>query len=386
MNNEKKVAILGTTGSIGTQTLEVIRVLKNRFKVVGMSAGENLDLFIDQIKEFKPRIVSINSEEHAKKIKYIFPDIEVEYGLKGLTAVSSFDEAEIVVVAVTGGIGLIPTYEAIKKGKDIALANKETLVMAGNLIITESKKRDVEILPIDSEHSAIFQCIEGNKHEHIDRLILTASGGPFRGFNKEDLKKVTSVDALKHPNWKMGKKITVDSATLMNKGLEVIEAKWFFNIDYDKIDVVIHPQSIIHSMVEFIDGSIIAQISETDMRIPIQYALTYPNRVLNNFKRIDLLKSNNLTFEQPDTDTFPCLNLAYEAGRIAGTMPAVMNGANDEAVRLFLKNEIHFLEIPTIIEKIMNKHDLIKNPNIHEIMEAEKWAKEEVNHLKLQGR
>lgn len=380
---KKKVAVLGSTGSIGTQTLEVIRALNNRFTVVSMSAGENIDLFINQIKEFRPKIVSINSENNAKKLKHIFPDIEVEYGLKGLTAVSSFDEVEIVVVAVTGGIGLIPTYESIKKGKDIALANKETLVMAGELIISESKKRKIKLLPIDSEHSAIFQCIAGSKCEHIDRLILTASGGPFRGFKIPDLKKVKAVDALQHPNWKMGKKITVDSATLMNKGFEVIEAKWFFNINYDKIDVAIHPQSIIHSMVEFIDGSIIAQIGETDMRIPIQYALTHPDRIINTFKRIDLFKNNTLTFEQPDIDTFPCLALAYEAGRIGGTMTAVMNSANDEAVKMFLNDKIHFLDIPVIIEKIMNKHDSIKNPNIYEILEADKWAKEETNHLKI---
>jgi len=379
---KKRVAVLGSTGSIGNQTLQVIRNLRDSFELIGLSGGDNLELLVKQIKEFRPKIVSIKSESNARKLKELFPDIQVEYGMEGLTSVACHDDVDIVVTALAGGIGLVPTYNAIKERKNIALANKETLVMAGNIIINEAKNNNVEILPVDSEHSAIFQCLNGNKRHQVNRIILTASGGPFRGLKKKDLSSVTPEKALKHPNWNMGKKISIDSATLMNKGLEVIEARWLFDINYDKIDVVIHPQSIIHSMVEFIDGSILAQMGETDMRVPIQYALTYPDRVFNTYHKLDLSKRDVLTFEQPDLETFPCLSLAYEAGRIGGTMTAVMNGANEEAVRMFLENKISFLEIPLVIERVMGKHILIKNPGISDVLEAEKWAKEEAYKYK----
>ncbi|NPV43007.1 MAG: 1-deoxy-D-xylulose-5-phosphate reductoisomerase [Firmicutes bacterium] len=379
---KKRVAVLGSTGSIGNQTLQVIRNLRDLFELIGLSGGDNLELLVKQIKEFRPKIVSIKSESNARKLKELFPDIQVEYGMEGLTLVACHDDVDIVVTALAGGIGLVPTYNAIKERKNIALANKETLVMAGNIIINEAKNNNVEILPVDSEHSAIFQCLNGNKRHQVNRIILTASGGPFRGFKKKDLSSVTPEKALKHPNWNMGKKISIDSATLMNKGLEVIEARWLFDINYDKIDVVIHPQSIIHSMVEFIDGSILAQMGETDMRVPIQYALTYPDRVFNTYHKLDLSKRDVLTFEQPDLETFPCLSLAYEAGRMGGTMTAVMNGANEEAVRMFLENKISFLEIPLVIEQVMGKHILIKNPGISDVLEAEKWAKEEAYKYK----
>ncbi len=381
----KRISILGSTGSVGTQTLEVIRQFPEEFEVVGLSAGDNLDLLIKQIKEFKPKIVSIKSYEKLKEIKHIITHKGIEFtsGLEGLNQVAAAPGVDIVVNALSGCLGLIPTIASIKEGKNIALANKETLVVGGNIIIEEANRTNIQLLPVDSEHSAIFQCLQGENKKDINKIILTASGGPFRGFRQKDLVNVTPEKALKHPNWSMGSKITVDSATLMNKGLEVIEAHWLFGLDYSRIKVIIHPQSIIHSMVEFADGSIIAQMGPPDMRIPIQYALFYPERKKNNFSKMDFIKYNRLTFEEPDTQTFSSLALAYEAGRIGGSMPVVLNAANEVAVNLFLTRRIGFLDIPRLVEKMMNKHTVVKDPSLEDIKEIDEWAREEALRTKL---
>ena len=306
----KKISILGSTGSIGTQTLDVVRANRDKFEVVAISANSSINLLLEQIKEFKPKYVAVYNEASAKVLKEMIPsdiNIEVLSGMEGLVTISSLDEIDVLLTAIVGMIGLVPTLEAIKKGKTIALANKETLVTAGQLVMEEAKKNNVKILPVDSEHSAIFQCLNGENNKEIESLILTASGGPFRGKTKSQLLNVTKNEALKHPNWSMGRKISIDSSTLMNKGLEVIEAKWLFDVNTDKIDVVVHPQSIIHSMVQFVDSSIIAQMGCPDMKLPIQYALTYPDRILNDFERLDFSKLTSLTFEKPDLETFPCL-------------------------------------------------------------------------------
>ena len=298
--------------------------------------------------------------------------------LEKLRNESNENDADILINSVVGMIGLRPTLKAIEAGKTIALANKETLVTGGEIVMNELKKRNVSMIPVDSEHSAIFQCLQSGKKDEVEKLILTASGGPFRGMSKEDIKKVTLRDALKHPNWNMGRKITIDSATLMNKGLEVIEAKWLFDVDVDKIDVVVHPQSIIHSMVEFVDGSVIAQMGEPDMRVPIQYALTYPNRAKNHIKKLNLLESNNLTFEAPDRDVFPCLNLAMSSINSGGTMPTVLNASNEIAVEYFLNEKIEFTEIPLIVEESMNLHRNILNPNLDDIINSDRETRESV--------
>jgi len=381
----KRISILGSTGSVGTQTLEVIRQFPEEFEVVGLSAGDNLDLLIKQIQEFKPKIVSIKSYEKLKEIKHIITHrgTELTLGLEGLNQVATAPGVDIVVNALSGCLGLIPTLAAIRKGKNIALANKETLVVGGNIIMEEANKANIKLLPVDSEHSAIFQCLQGENKKDINKIILTASGGPFRGFKRKDLINVTPEEALKHPNWSMGSKITIDSATLMNKGLEVIEAHWLFDLDYSQIKVVIHPQSIIHSMVEFSDGSIIAQMGPPDMRIPIQYALFYPERKKNNFPKMNFIEYNQLTFDEPDTQTFPSLALAYEAGKIGGSMPVVLNAANEVAVNLFLTQHIGFLDIPRLVEKIMNKHKVVKEPSLEDIKEIDEWAREEALRTKL---
>lgn len=373
----RKISILGSTGSIGTQTFQVVEELKD-IQVCGISGNNNIELLEEQAIKFKPQIVAVMDTQKAEILKNRLAgqNVKVLSGMEGLIAVATMDEVDTVVTSVVGNIGLKPTFEAIKAGKNIALANKETLVSAGQLIMDLAKKHNVKIYPVDSEHSAIFQCLQGNEHNEIHKIILTASGGPFRGKNKNELEKVTIKDALNHPSWSMGQKITIDSATLMNKGLEVMEAKWLFDVEAEEIQVVVHSQSIIHSAVEYKDGSIIAQMGMPDMRVPIQYALTYPERKFNNFQRLDFITMGNLTFEKPDIETFKCLQLAYDALRIGGTMPAVLNGANDIAVYRFLNGEIGFLEIPVLIEKTMNAYNTKKDYNLEDLLEADSWARE----------
>lgn len=371
----KNIAVLGSTGSIGVQTLDVAQNLN--IKVSALSANSNIDLLEEQARKFKPNLVSVSDSSLASELAERLKDlpIEVYHGAEGLKAVATIDEADTVVSAIVGIAGLIPTLEAIRSGKTIALANKETLVTAGSIVIAEAAARSVKIFPVDSEHSAIYQCLEGNSREDLKRILLTASGGPFRGKTAKELEEVTVDEALRHPNWAMGSKITIDSATLMNKGLEVIEACWLFGVDESRIKVLVHPQSIIHSMVEFVDGSVIAQLGSPDMRIPIQYSLTAPRRFENSFSRLNLLECGNLTFEEPDLESFKCLTLAFEALRAGGTMPAVLNGANEAAVALFLKGKARFTDIPVLIEKAMLAHNVNTMPDIDDIIEVDKWAR-----------
>jgi len=374
----KKITILGSTGSIGKSTLDIIEKNPERFKVVALAAGENIDEIKRQIEKFHPLIVSVINKEKAFKLKEtIRSDIEILYGAEGVKNVASFFDADIVVSAISGAAGLMPTLAAIKAGKNIALANKETMVIAGDIVTKMSRKNGVKILPVDSEHSAIFQCLEGQNRSFLKRVILTASGGPFLNLSKKELNNVKPNQALCHPKWKMGKKITIDSASLMNKGLEVIEAKWLFEVGFDKIDVLIHPQSIVHSMVEFIDGSVTAQMGIADMRIPIAYALSYPERIENNLPRLNFIQTNNLQFYKPDTEKFRCLQLAYKAGIEGGTYPAVLNAANEVAVEAYMGEKIKFTDIPGVIEKILNAHDSVKEPSLEEIMQADSWARVE---------
>lgn len=372
----KKISILGSTGSIGRQTLEVVAE-QSDIEVVGLTANRNVDLLLEQIATFRPKVVAVMDEESAKTLKdKVGKETVILSGMEGLITVATLPEVEMVVTAVVGMIGLVPTVEAIKAGKDIALANKETLVTAGELIMKLVKTHGVKILPVDSEHSAIFQALNGEDYDKIEYIWLTASGGPFRETPASEFEKITLEKALKHPNWSMGNKITIDSATLMNKGLEVIEAKWLFGVSIDQVKVVIHPQSIIHSMVSFQDSSVLAQLGLPDMKLPIQYALYYPNRRNNNYSRLNLAQIGQLTFEEPDTSRFPCLQYAYDAIKIAGTMPTVMNAANELAVKKFLERKIHFLEIPKIIDYCMSKHDIIKEPTLDDILSCERWAYE----------
>lgn len=368
----KKIAILGSTGSIGTQTLEIVRE-NDDLQVVGLAAGSNVDLIEAQVREFKPRIVSLQSEDSCNELRVRLADMDVRIvsGMDGLIEIAEMQESEILVTAIVGMIGIRPTIAAINKKKDIALANKETLVTAGHIIMPLAEKMGVSILPVDSEHSAIFQSMQGENKERISKLLITASGGPFRGKDKKFLENVQLEDALKHPNWSMGHKITIDSATLVNKGLEVMEAKWLFNMDLDKIQVVVHPQSIIHSMVEYVDGGIIAQLGTPDMKLPIQYALFYPDRRPMSGKRVDFYDLGTITFEKPDTETFKGLNLAMQAAREGGSMPTVFNAANEKAVSMFLNRKIRFVEIPQIIEMCMSAHKKIENPNVSEILSVE---------------
>lgn len=378
----KRIAVLGSTGSIGCQTLDVIERFSDRFEIIGLAAGMNLDELAGQVAKHNPRIVSIGRPEDIPKFRSMVADsVKVVAGIEGMTEVAAYGQVDVVVTSITGTLGLIPTVEAIKAGKDIALANKETLVAAGELVMSLVRAKGVRMLPVDSEHSAIFQCLAGAEQSDVRRIILTASGGPFRNKSIEELREVRVEDALKHPNWSMGQKITVDSATLMNKGLEVIEARWLFDVGFDKIDVVVHPQSIIHSMVEFPDGSVIAQLGTPDMRMPIQYALTYPERWSNDFPKLDFLSLGELTFQRPRLDEFPCLNLAFKAGTQGGTMPAVMNAANEQAVSMFLNRRIGFMDIPELIEKIMASHILIQNPGLDEILMSDSWARQEAIRL-----
>lgn len=374
----KRISILGSTGSIGTQALDVARHME--LEVSGLTANSNIQLLESQIREFKPRFAAVGNETLADELRAKLKgfDIEIQSGQTGMIGAATIHEVDTVLVSVVGIAGLIPTLEAIKKGKNIALANKETLVTAGAIVMSEAEKHNVRILPVDSEHSAIFQCLEGNYRKHISKVVLTASGGPFRGKNLEELENVTLAEALRHPNWEMGSKITIDSSTLMNKGLEVIEAKWLFDLKPEQIQVVIHPQSIIHSLVEYIDGSFIAQLGLADMRLPIQYALTYPGRMGNHFPRLNLVEAGRLTFEEPDYTAFPCLRLAFEALRAGGTMPAALNAANETAVNLFLNRKIGFLDIPRIIEFVMEKHNVNNTPCLDDIIEVDMWARKVV--------
>lgn len=374
----KKIAILGSTGSIGTQTLDVVRA-NGDIEVLGISAGRNVKLLEEQAREFHPQLIAVWEEAAAKDlaVRLKDTDIKIVSGMEGLLELAHMPEVEILVTAVVGMIGIRPTMEGIRAGKDIALANKETLVTAGHLIIPMAKEYGVKILPVDSEHSAIFQALHGEERRQVEKLLITASGGPFRGKKTEDLQQVTLADTLKHPNWVMGQKITVDSATLVNKGLEVMEARWLFDVDLDHIQVVVQPKSIIHSMVEFKDGAVMAQLGTPDMRLPIQYALYYPERRFLDGERLDFHKLKEITFEDPDMDTFLGLPMAMEAARKGGSMPTVFNAANELAVKKFLQEKIRFLDIYEIIRQSMDRHKVIQNPNLDEILAAEdetyKW-------------
>lgn len=368
----KKIAILGSTGSIGTQTLEVVRENKD-IEVSGLAAGNNIERLEAQIREFAPKVVAVWSEERAKELADKVRDLDVKIvsGMEGLIEVSTLPKVEILVTAIVGMIGIRPTIAAITAGKHIALANKETLVTAGHIIMPLAKEHGVSILPVDSEHSAIFQSLQGGQERALHKILLTASGGPFRGRRWEDLQNVQVEDALKHPNWEMGRKITIDSSTMVNKGLEVIEAKWLFGVDVDQIEVVVQPQSIIHSMVEYVDGAVIAQLGTPDMKLPIQYALYYPERRYLPGDRLDFRGLAQLTFEEPDLETFYGLRLAYEAGKAGGSLPTVFNAANEKAVSKFLNREIRFLEIPEMIQACMEAHKNIANPSVDEILQTE---------------
>ncbi len=372
----KKIAILGSTGSIGTQTLDVVREHSDELQVVALAAGSNKERLKEQIKEFHPKLVSLSDEKKAQELKEELAgeQVEVVCGMEGLIEVAGADSADVVVTAVVGMMGILPTMEAIKKGKDIALANKETLVTAGHLIIPMAKEYGVSILPVDSEHSAIFQSLQGEPKAALDKNLLTASGGPFRGKSAEFLETVTLEDALNHPNWSMGPKITIDSSTMVNKGLEVMEAKWLFGVDYSQIEVVIQPQSIIHSMVQYVDGAIIAQLGTPDMRVPIEYALFYPERRSLSGDRLDFSKLSQITFEKPDYKVFRGLSLAIEAGKTGGTMPTVFNAANERAVAKFLKGEIKYTDIVRSIEKCMDAHKVSAHPDLEEILATEQWV------------
>lgn len=378
--NKKVISILGSTGSIGTQTLDVVRKNPEMFKIEGISTNKNIELLSEQIHEFKPNIVTIFNEEAYKdflnKKEDFDYDFEVHTGLDGLVKISSSKTIDTLVTAVVGMIGLVPTIEAIRNSTTIALANKETLVTAGKIVMSEAKKHNASIIPVDSEHSAIFQCLNGENGNKIDKILLTASGGPFRGKKKAELENVSKNDALKHPNWTMGQKITIDSSTLMNKGLEVIEAKWLFDVDADDIIVHVHPQSIIHSMVQFQDSTVVAQLGCPDMRVPIQYALTYPKRIESSFERLDLFEIASLTFEKADTEVFPCLKLAYDSLKHGGTDCTVLNAANEILVQMFLNDEIGFYDIPKYIKLAIDKHQFIEDPSLEDILNTDKWTRD----------
>lgn len=378
----KRIGILGSTGSIGTQALEVVRESKEE-KVVALAAAANIELLEKQIREFFPKIVCVFEEEKAKLLKENIKDLETKVvsGMEGLLEIAQLEEMDILVTALVGMIGIKPTIKAIEAGKDIALANKETLVTAGHLIMPLAKEKGVKILPVDSEHSAIFQSLQGASEREIERILLTASGGPFRGKTRKEMEAVTLEDALKHPNWAMGRKITIDSATMVNKGLEVMEAKWLFGVKSEQIEVVVQPQSIIHSMVEFVDGGIIAQLGTPDMKLPIQYALTYPKRRYLKGERLDFAALGKITFEAPDKENFLGLELAYQAMKKGGSMPTVFNAANEFAVKCFLEHKIKFLQIPEWIEMAMQKHRNIENPSIEEILDTEKEIYEYLNSI-----
>ncbi len=376
----KNISILGSTGSIGTQTIEVCRILKD-INIQAITVNKNIDMAQKQAEEFRPKLIAVMDSDKAEELKErlsktALSNIKVLSGMEGLVEAATIKSINTVVVSVVGNIGIKPTYEAINCKKEIALATKEVMVSGGSLITNEADKNGVSILPIDSEHSAIFQSLQGNSMNKISRIILTASGGPFRGLKKDELINVTAKEALKHPNWDMGAKITIDSATMMNKGLEVIEAKWLFNVDINRIQVVIHSQSILHSAVEYEDGAVIGQMGVPDMKVPISYALTYPKRIPNSFEKLDIAKVGTLTFEEPDFETFQCLDLAYSAIKTGGTMPSVLNAANEIAVEAFLKDEIGFMDIPNIIKNTMGAYTVKYNYSIDELLQSDKWGRQ----------
>lgn len=378
----KQIAILGSTGSIGCNTLRVVEAFKNEFRVAALGAGSNVELLAEQVEQFRPRVVSVSDEASADQFRHelkkrgVVEGPKISIGVEGLSEVATVDEAEIVIGAVVGALGLLPTYRALELGRRVALANKETLVVAGELMTKAAEKSGAELLPVDSEHNALHQCLRGEKRHELKRLVLTASGGPFRTASREDIEQATPAQALKHPTWRMGAKITIDSATLMNKGLEVIEAHWLFNCTADEIDIVVHPQSVVHSMIELVDGSIIAQLGVTDMRHAIQYALTYPDRRPAQLPPLDLATLSKLEFFPPDTEKFPCVRLAYEALRAGGTMPAVLNAANEIAVAAFLDEKIKFGDIPRLIGAVCTAHTLQPASSLDAVLAADKWSRE----------
>lgn len=380
----KRISLLGSTGSIGCSTLDVIRSYPDQFIVTALAAGRNIELLKSQIERFRPRLAAVVDEEHAYELKRLLnadSATAVFFGPEGYREVATAAGADLVVSAMVGAAGLIPTLEAIEAGKTIALANKETLVMAGSIVLHKAEAKGVHIIPVDSEHSAIFQCLQGHKREDVRRIILTASGGPFLHASAEELKKVTPAHALRHPNWTMGRKITIDSATMINKGLEVIEAAWLFGLPVTAVDVLIHPRSIVHSLVEYRDGSLIAQLGVPDMRIPIAYALAFPCRLPRTDPPLDLLKAGPLEFLKPDLERFPGLQLAYDAAKKGGTMPAVLNGANECAVEAFIGGRIGFCDICLVIEKVLDLHDVQQEPAIGVILAADRWAREQAEKI-----
>jgi 1-deoxy-D-xylulose-5-phosphate reductoisomerase len=378
----KAITLLGSTGSIGTQTLDIVAQYPDQFRVVGLAAGRNVEMLIAQIRSFRPKIAAICEEDKLPELKEAITDLDPQpilvAGLAGVIEVARYGDAETVVTGIVGCAGLLPTIAAIEAGKDIALANKETLIAGAPVVLPLVEKYGVKLLPADSEHSAIFQCLQGVPKEGLRRILLTASGGAFRDWAVDKLKDVKVADALKHPNWSMGRKITVDSATLMNKGLEVIEAHFLFGLDYDRIDIVIHPQSIIHSLIELQDTSVLAQLGWADMRLPLLYALSWPERIYTDWQQLDLVKAGDLTFRAPDHQKYPCMQLAYAAGRAGGSMPAVLNAANEQAVALFLAEKIEFLDIPRCIEWVCDRHINNSNPSLDDIVAADQWARQEV--------
>ena len=377
---KQRISILGSTGSIGANTCQVVRNLADRFEIIALSACKNTDLLVKQVEEFKPLAVAVADEDSAREVMQVLDSMQVMVlpGVKGLMEIACMDQADIVVSSIVGAAGLLPTIEAVKAGKTVALANKEVLVTAGEVVMRLAEENGATIIPVDSEHSALFQCLNGEDPLTIKRLILTASGGPFLNHGVEELDSVSLDDALNHPRWDMGNKITIDSATLMNKGFEVIEAHWLFGVDVSKVDVVIHPQSIIHSMVEFIDGAVLAQMGEPDMRVPIQYALTYPERLPGKSQPFDFIKNNSLTFAEPDRRKFPCLDMAYEAVRTGGTMPTVLNAANEIAVGKFQRDELRFTDIPKWIRRAMDSHSVLDNPTIDDILMVDEQIRKEI--------
>ena len=373
----KNICLLGSTGYIGINSLKVIRGNPDRYRIIALGAGRNIDLLAEQIREFKPPFAAVINSDLAKELKIRLnsqANTEILSGTKGYVEIATLSEVDMAIAAMTGSSGLLPTYSAIAAGKDVGLANKETLVIAGSLLMKESQKGGAHIIPIDSEHSAIQQSIQGHMREDLKKIILTGSGGPFKDFSLERLSKVTPKQALEHPNWEMGRKITIDSATMMNKGIEAIEAQWLFNVGIDQIEILLHPQSIIHSMVEYVDGSIIAQLAFPDMRIPISYALSYPRHLQGESPSLHLLDIGKLSFEEPDKKRFRCLDLALTAGKIGHSMPAVLSGANEIAVNAFLQGQIGFLEIPQLVEKIMERHEVFAIETIDQALEADRWA------------
>ncbi len=379
----KQIVILGSTGSIGTNTLDIVEKFPAQFRVIGLTAGHNDEKLEAQIRQFRPQLVALANETAASKLRERCKDVDVEIlsGMEGLTQVAELPQADLVISSIVGGAGLVPTLAAIRARKNVALANKEPMVMAGQLMQAEARRHGTLIFPVDSEHSAIFQSLEGHRREDVKRLILTASGGPLRKLSRDEMQEVKPEQALKHPNWKMGAKITIDSATLMNKGLEVVEARWLFDIDTSRIDVLVHAESIVHSLVEYHDGSVIAQLGLPDMRTPISYAMQYPGRIPLDLPSLDLAKIGTLTFEQPDHDRFPCLGMGYEALRVGGTMPSVLNAANEVAVAAYLQEGVRFPDIAEIIGSTMDAHSARPLDSIGDALEADRWAREKASSL-----